>query len=439
MARILIGSLQTAGHVNPLLPLARELTMRGHDVGWYTGRKPRAKIEATGARHHAMREAKDYDEAELGQVFPQRAGLQGFEQLKFDMKHVFVDAGPPQLRDVQAIAKEFRPDLLVGEPGFVGGVFYHELTRTPIALLNVLPMGLPSRDAAPFGFALPPFSGALGRLRNRALNWAVPNVLFRDVQVHWNAVRASVGLPAAGWLLDIAPLVTRYLQPTVPALEYPRRDLPENVRFIGMLPAEASSDVAFPPWWADLEGLRPVVHVTQGTIANQAPDLFVPALRGLADEAVLVVIATGGADPQKLGLTELPSNARVASFLPYAQLLPKTTIMLTNGGYGGVQLALSHGVPLIVAGGSEDKPEVAARVAHSGAGLDLRTGKPSAEQVHRAVRTLLQNGRFRERARALKHEFGRYDSVQLGANAIEDLLPDKLREVTGVRHRASAI
>ena len=37
--------------------------------------------------------------------------------------------------------------------------------------------------------------------------------------------------------------------------------------------------------------------------------------------------------------------------------------MVTNGGYGGVQQALANGVPLVVAGDSEDKPEVAARVA----------------------------------------------------------------------------
>ena len=37
--------------------------------------------------------------------------------------------------------------------------------------------------------------------------------------------------------------------------------------------------------------------------------------------------------------------------------------MVTNGGYGGVQLALAHGVPLVVAGNTEEKGEIAARVA----------------------------------------------------------------------------
>ncbi|HKU40538.1 MAG TPA: hypothetical protein VJR89_20400, partial [Polyangiales bacterium] len=230
MARILIGSMPTAGHVNPLVPLARALVARGHEVRWYTGARHRAKIEATGAQHVPMQRALDYDEAALGDHFPERASLSGLAQLKFDMKHVFIDLGLPQLQDVEAIAREFAPEVLLGEPGFVGGAFYSERTGTPIALVNVLPMGLSSRDTAPFGLGLAPQPGLVGELRNRALNWAVPNVLFRDVQAHWNATRARAGLPPAGWILDFGARVSRYLQPSVPSFEYARSDLPRNVR-----------------------------------------------------------------------------------------------------------------------------------------------------------------------------------------------------------------
>jgi formate dehydrogenase assembly factor FdhD len=40
-------------------------------------------------------------------------------------------------------------------------------------------------------------------------------------------------------------------------------------------------------------------------------------------------------------------------------LLPKVDVMVTNGGYGGVQRAVSTGVPLVVAGSTEDELEVA--------------------------------------------------------------------------------
>jgi UDP:flavonoid glycosyltransferase YjiC (YdhE family) len=141
-----------------------------------------------------------------------------------------------------------------------------------------------------------------------------------------------------------------------------------------------------------------------------------------------IVISTGNRPLESLGLGTLPNNARVAPFLSYPELLPKTALMLTNGGYGGAQLGLSHGVPLIVAGASEDKPEVAARVAWSGAGINLKTGRPSAQQVKRAVRSVLDDPRYRARAKELQREYQRHDAVQRALAIIEKQLGAPLRK-----------
>ena len=103
---------------------------------------------------------------------------------------------------------------------------------------------------------------------------------------------------------------------------------------------------------------------------------------------MLVVATTGGPDPAPLR-RGLPANVRLERFIPHDVLLPHVDAMVTNGGYGGVQQALAHGVPLVVAGDSEDKPEVAARVQWSGAGINLHTGRPSPAMVARAVRRVL--------------------------------------------------
>ena len=89
-----------------------------------------------------------------------------------------------------------------------------------------------------------------------------------------------------------------------------------------------------------------------------------PTLQALADEDVLVVVSTGGRPLDTL--PPLPANARAATYLPYDELLPRTAVYVTNGGYGGVQYALRYGVPIVATGGKEDKPEVGARVAWSG-------------------------------------------------------------------------
>jgi hypothetical protein len=77
------------------------------------------------------------------------------------------------LRDIQQIAETFAPDVLFGEAATFGGLFYSELSGVPLAVLGVIPLARSSIDAAPFGLGLMPDASTLGRVRNRALNWAV--------------------------------------------------------------------------------------------------------------------------------------------------------------------------------------------------------------------------------------------------------------------------
>jgi UDP:flavonoid glycosyltransferase YjiC (YdhE family) len=130
-----------------------------------------------------------------------------------------------------------------------------------------------------------------------------------------------------------------------------------------------------------------------------------PVLHALRHENVLVVASTGGRPTTELVHDlggRLPDNARVAEFVAYDRLLPSTAVMITNGGFGGVQQALAHGVPLVVAGATEDKKEVAARVAWSGTGVNLRTGRPSPRALRRAVQRILAEPEFGRRADALR-------------------------------------
>jgi hypothetical protein len=93
--------------------------------------------------------------------------------------------------------------------------------------------------------------------------------------------------------------------------------------------------------------------------------------------------------------------------------------MVTNGGYGAVNHALSLGVPLVIAGDSEEKPEIAARVAWAGAGINLGTGRPSASQIREAVRTVLTKPQYRQRAWCAPHSpLNARDEI---AKLVEDL------------------
>lgn len=195
----------------------------------------------------------------------------------------------------------------------------------------------------------------------------------------------------------------------VPGLDCPHTDLPSRVHYVGRLSASRppSAELTLPAWWPDVVEARAtgrtVVHVTQGTLDVDPAYLLRPALAGLSNEEVLVFATTGGAAPSTLG--RLPANARAASFLPHDLLLPSVDVMITNGGWGGVLAAIEAGRPLIVAGDSLDKPDVARRVAWSGAGLDLRAGKPSPARIRAALAEIRAHPGYRTRGRArLRHD-----------------------------------
>ena len=229
------------------------------------------------------------------------------------------------------------------------------------------------------------------------MNWATEHVVLRDIQRLAQRRLAETGSPRfCGFFIDLPPKVAdAYLQATVPGFEYPRRDLPASVRFVGPILAPPSTRFDR-PLVGRADGGRPVVHVTQGTLDNaDLGRLLRPTIEALAGDDLLVVATTGGPDPAPCG-RGLPANVRLERFIPHDLLLPHVDVMVTNGGYGGVQQALAHGVPLVVAGDSEDKPEVAARVHWSGTGIDLRTGRPSPAQVAGAVRRVLAEPAYRD-------------------------------------------
>ncbi len=56
MAKALFLSLPLHGHVNPSLPLVRELVERGDEVVYFANARFTARIEEAGARYQAYRD-----------------------------------------------------------------------------------------------------------------------------------------------------------------------------------------------------------------------------------------------------------------------------------------------------------------------------------------------------------------------------------------------
>ena len=136
-------------------------------------------------------------------------------------------------------------------------------------------------------------------------------------------------------------------------------------------------------------------------------NLIEPTIYALASENdILLVVTTKDADTMVAEMV-IPEIVRITTFILHQELLKHVDVMVTNGGYGGVLTALSMGVPLIGAGVTEGKALVNARIAWSGVGIDLKTNTPSEEQIRRAVRRVINDGKFEKRAREIQTNFGK--------------------------------
>lgn len=421
MAAFLICSTPVYGHVSPMLAIGKYLAQRGHRVRMLTSSRYAEAVLRAGLEFAVLPQGANYDDRDLKSAFPEAYGKTGLAGAKMQLGSVFIATIPAQFLALEDNVGSLDPDAVLVDIMFFGALplLLKSGPRPPVLTVGVTPLLQSSRDVAAFGPGLQPMPGLPGRVRNALLS-GVDRLLFRDLQQQVSRITEELvdRRPATNWM-DWSKLSDRCLQLTIPAFEYPRGDLPANTHFVGPVLPFSMDDFQQPAWWPELEQGRPIVHVTQGTIDNaDLRELIEPTLQGLAQEDVLVVATTGGMPVSDLS-GPLPDNARVEAFIPHDRLLPHVDVMVTNGGYGGVQCALSHGVPLVVAGDKADKPEIAARVAWSGAGVNLRTGKPTPAAVAAAVGKVLNEPGFRAAALSLSTEMGQYSALDAIAATAE--------------------
>ncbi|HXW70314.1 MAG TPA: glycosyltransferase [Methylocella sp.] len=425
--KILIASTPAIGRVNPMLAIARILMSEDHEVAIYTGSAFRDRVEAAGAKFFSLPPDADVDPIDPFARFPEVKALPpGPDWMRVVMERFFVDNIPAQHEGLQRLLHSFGPDVILGDDCFFGVLpmlLGAPSKRPPIVLCGTSILHWPREDGAPLFLGLAPATTPKQRVEYAALARDHHEAVDRPVGLRLNKMLKELGVGPTSMTLfhSTVGLADAYLQLSIPGFEF-LRDIPRSVHFVGTPPI-IPNQVAPPPWAHELDGSRKVVLVTQGTVANHNFNLLIgPTLAALANEPDVLVVATAGGRSIEAIPGPVPSNARVSSYLPFEWLLPKVDLLVTNGGYGSVNQAMSFGIPLVTAGLTEDKADVNARVAWSGVGIDLATNAPTREALRGAVRTVLDQPGFRLRARQMAGEFAAIDARSEIARIISELV-----------------
>ncbi|MDL9978194.1 glycosyltransferase [Microbacterium sp. ASV49] len=422
--RILIASVPAAGHFNPLTAPAVRLHERGHDVRWYAGPIYGPKAEALGIPVIPYREAVEITADNLNELFPERARLHGPKAIAFDADAFFSRPVRAMFDDVRAIRAGFPFDAMFIDGAFYAGYLVAKKLGVPVFAQGSIaaPSVRNPGDVTPF-FSLRPPRTAVGRVVNRIAR-SVVIASGRQGTDRFNAVLADEGLPPIGE----AEFMDCTMQPDaarrtfvvgIPELEFPGLALPPNNEWVGaLLPQPRRTAVPLDPRIASWPGR--VIVVTQGTVDTDPEKLIVPTIEALRGSGALIVAATGGMRTDELRRRFAGPDVVVEDFMDFERAFATTDLYVTNGGMGGVLLALTHGVPMLTAGTREGKGDINARLAYRGLAVDLRTETPSVRAIRRGADRALADDRMRGRVAEVQRLLAGYDSVGLVVEGIEE-------------------
>lgn len=421
MSKFLVITTPSIGHTLPLLPIVSEMVKSGHIVKWISGWAFKEQVEKTGADYIPMHPKYDRGTSDLYDFFPELMKLKRIAMIKFYWKTWLLEPVPYYVKQIEELLKVFKADAIIGDSFRNWAVFVTERGGPPFAMINVFPLIYPSNDVPPQGLGMLPNKSFFSKIKEKILRIILINMVYRSNQNYCNLIRAELGLTKfkrffvmEGW--ERSNLVC---QPTVPFLEFPRTKLPQNIHFIGPILIKPDPNFVPPHWWNKIiSGDKKVILINQGTIAKSIDNLIKPSIAALKNENFLIVAVP----VKKNQLNDLPPNVFVDEFIPFGNLLPYVDVAITNGGYGGVQNVLAHGIPLVIAGQSEDKMEVSARVEYSQTGINLKTSEPTPDKILEAVRKVLSNPIYKKNAEKFQSESKKYDAPQMAVKLLEQLI-----------------
>jgi UDP:flavonoid glycosyltransferase YjiC (YdhE family) len=425
MATFLLTSIPIQAHTTNPHPFAARLVERGHRVLQYAGATFHDQIRAVGVEPVPYRRAEDFSAVDLAERWPDIMGSTGPAAIRRAFAEIFVGMAGERTADIVEIVENNGVDAILADGIVFGGRLAAELTGVPWATFGDGPLPYMEPDTPPFGPALRYRPDAVGRLRNRVVAAVGTRLIFGPAQQRYDQLRTELGLPTGLRVVDSMESPMLHLQGCTPGFEYPRRSVPAHMHYVGALGPYPAVAWTPPSWWPELiADPRPLVVVSQGSLRADPTELIVPAVRALADLDVQVLVTTGRASCEQVAVAlggTVPGNVRLLRFAPYDEVFRHADVFVTNGGYTGVTLALSHGVALVQAGMTEEKPEIGRRVDYAGCGIDLRTSRPKPDAVRGAVQRVLGEPSFRAAAGAIQREMSAHDAGLEGARLLEQL------------------
>jgi UDP:flavonoid glycosyltransferase YjiC (YdhE family) len=382
--RVLVTTPAGLGHIHPMVPLARALAARGHEVRWALPAEVADRVASVGIEPVPIEGRGPITPTEVMRRFPELAALPLADRPDAVFGKLFGTlATPPMLEGLEPIARDWRPELVVADAADFAGHIVAAMLGAPSVTKGFGPL-LPERRVAAAGDEVAPLWASRG-LEPRPYGAAYDHLY-----------------------IDIYPPEMQVESGAHVSRREPMRPVSED----GTVD---SSPLPLPSASRDV----PLAYVTMGTVFNDPEPLrrAVAAVRAL-DVRVLATVGPH-ADPTVLG--EQPAHVRVERYVPQSAVLPQCDVVVSHAGSGTTLAALSLGLPQVCLPQGADQFLNAAAVTASGAGVSLTPDAATTDAIRDAVAAVLHDAAYRRAAERVASSIEGMPSPDAVAAAVEAL------------------
>jgi len=392
--KALFFGLPVHGHVNPTLPLIRELAGRGEEIVYLSTGEFEHRITATGATYRPYRNSFL---PELGTV------ARRLDELAWLLMRTTSELLAGELDDYKAA----RPDYVVTDSVAQWGHWVGEILGVPV-VTSVSTFAF-NRHVLRYGVAHGVRPRSAGQFLSKLRH------IFRAARL-MGRLRRTYGVKGPGLMpMSASPLsliyTSRDLQPCAETFD-------DRFCFVGPLFEPRVGDPDFP--WEAL-GARRLVYVSLGTLFNDALPFYRACFEGLSGVDAQIVLSVGSRISLD-GLGTPPPNILVRTHVPQLALLERTTAFVTHGGMNSVNESLFHAVPVVVIPQMSEQEIVGRRVEELGAGVFIAKESVTPERLRESVEQVLNDDGFAARAQRLSTSLRAAGGASRAADAVQALV-----------------
>ena len=166
----------------------------------------------------------------------------------------------------------------------------------------------------------------------------------------------------------------------------------------------------------------PFVYIALGTLANNRPDFFAMCKEALSAAPAKRSLIAVGNQVDVSQLTHVHDGLKIVRHAPQLKALQTADAFISHGGMNSLMEAIYFAVPLVFFPQTEEQMINAQLVSSLGAGIVLDEARLSTTIISQAIRELLENKSYRESAAILQAEVRSAGGFRRAADCIQAYL-----------------